>query len=886
MGGKKDLLFKNWLLCCVFLCALSLGFGVNPVIAQEEEEEEEEAFTLEEITVTAEKREAELQKVPLDISVVRTEDMDKLGVHTVERLGELLPDIQTSQNAGSYATVKIREVRSNFWNPIHETTVAMHMNGVQLTRVNGFNNMFFDLQRMEVLKGPQGTLYGRGSTAGSMNFISQKPILEEVGGYVTVEAGNYSLYRTEGALNIPVTEKLAFRVAGRTYQHDGYNDTGWGDQDSWSGRVSMNWEPTDKDQFTLVWDQESSENNGNSGTGNVFGTYGDLLIVPNSLDPLWADNPVTQTGPTHEIKLPWQSKWYMGESLNQNYNDLTSWGFMAQYDRELSFAYVAVIYGHRALHERKQYAMAMPGFAFSYADYADITNPTYPNKYLDNLDPTKPYQDSVMINPYSWGAPSVWTIGATNSKTDSFEARILSKKTITMGDGYEWVAGYMYQDDDLWESDVGPFNPMKVNINTKVSALFGQAAYEIIDKLTLTGGYRYSWDEKIFNGRAGTIFSGDYDPSSTGPSWRDISSGFKLDYDTYKLNLSYAATDTIMGYAQYSLGVKTGNMDYQGNVIPPEKLAAFEVGFKSRFLDNRLQFNLTAYYYDYKNYNDWGSVSKCKAYNIYDADGEVVGSTDSIDPDTQGTADTTLLHTCYDGWHEPDTDNGESGAQVGGDGTTDVYDDEYNYSVAVSAGGSEQIGVNLNVIYLLTSKDTLNLSASYSSNKYTEYDMAAAMLKAYPTADSPYRDNTVAESGREFGGAPIRGNLSYNRSMFLFGMDMLNFNIRAQYEGKGIDQYVNDGQANMYIMDGRDDYWLMSTSITYNSSRWVPEGTNWTASFWCNNIFNSQQFESISYTGSYSYATYSNINIAENAGTYTATFIEPRIFGASITFNF
>ncbi len=894
MGGKRCFMFKDWLLCCFVMALVLSPLCLSGHVFAQEDSGEEEAFTLEAITVTAEKREAELQKIPLDISVVRTEDMSRLGVQTIERLDELLPDIQTSQSAGSYAVVKIREVRSNFWNPIHETTVAMHMDGIQLTRVNGFNNMFYDLQRMEVLKGPQGTLYGRGSTAGTMNFISQKPILDDLGGYVTVEAGNFSLYRTEGALNIPVAEKLAFRVAGRTYRHEGYNDSGWGDQDAWSGRVSMNWEPTDKDQFTLVWDQESSENNGSSGTGHVFGTYGDLTIVPNTYNPSLADLAVAQIGPTTEIKLPWQSKWLTTDTLNMNFNDLTSWGFMAQYDRELPFAYLTVLYGHRALHERKQYVGVMPGFTFAYL-----------GETIPNIDDTKSYQDTIMLNPHPYGPPSVWTYGATNSKTDSFEARLLSKATITMGDRYEWVAGYMYQDDDLWESDVGIFNPMKVNINTKISALFGQAAFQIVDKLTLTGGYRYSWDEKIFDGRAGTMFAPDYN-NPLSPGWRDIDSGFKLDYDTYKINLSYSPTEAIMGYVQYALGIKTGNMDYQGHVIPPEKLASFEAGFKSRFLDNRLQLNLTAYYYDYKNYNDWGSVSKCRAYRVYDDNGNPITgeSVASIDPVAQNTTDVALLHECFNGWRAPLDETDEEGAQAidwdayaadladngviddeaNDPGDYDVYDDEYNYSAAVSAGGSEQVGVNLNIIYLLTSKDTFNISATYSSNKYTDYDMAAAMLVAYSNADSPYRDNTTPETGRKFGGAPIRGNISYNRSMFLFGMDMLNFNLRAQYEGKGIDKYVNDGSSNPYTMPGRDEYWLMSTSITYSSSRWVPEGTSWIASFWCNNLFDSQHFDSINYAGSYSYRTSATID--PYSGTYGGSFVEPRIFGASITFNF
>jgi iron complex outermembrane receptor protein len=92
--------------------------------------------------------------------------------------------------------------------------------------------MYFDLQRVEVLKGPQGTLYGRGSTAGSMNIMTQKALLGEVNGHVSAEAGNFGLFRTEGAINIPVADKLAFRVSGRILKRDGYNDAGFNDQDA------------------------------------------------------------------------------------------------------------------------------------------------------------------------------------------------------------------------------------------------------------------------------------------------------------------------------------------------------------------------------------------------------------------------------------------------------------------------------------------------------------------------------------------------------------------------------------------------------------------------------------------------------------------------------
>ena len=182
----------------------------------------------------------------------------------------------------------------------------MHIDGVQLTRSNGFDNLFFDLQRVEVLKGPQGTLYGRGSTAGSMNITSQKPILNEFGGYLTFEEGNYNLRRGEGALNIPAMDKLAFRVAGRWIRKGGYSDAGDGSSDNKSGRISMTWEPTDKDTITLAYDREKSDSNGYGNSGSYYSTYGGVEIVP--IAPWTTEN-------TTVLELPYKTRWYKGDSL-------------------------------------------------------------------------------------------------------------------------------------------------------------------------------------------------------------------------------------------------------------------------------------------------------------------------------------------------------------------------------------------------------------------------------------------------------------------------------------------------------------------------------------------------------------------------------------------
>jgi iron complex outermembrane receptor protein len=131
----------------------------NPVLARDEKKDPDE-FQLEEIVVTAEKREAELQKIPMDISVARPDDLARLNITQIEELDKMMPDLNIEGTSGMLR-INIRDVETNFWNNTAETTVAVQLDGVMLTRSNSLEGKFYDLERVEMLKGPQGTLQGR-----------------------------------------------------------------------------------------------------------------------------------------------------------------------------------------------------------------------------------------------------------------------------------------------------------------------------------------------------------------------------------------------------------------------------------------------------------------------------------------------------------------------------------------------------------------------------------------------------------------------------------------------------------------------------------------------------------------------------------------------------
>ena len=178
---------------------------------------------------------------------------------SVYDLKKVLPDLNTSSTTGSTVMISLRGVggaADTLWNPIHETTTAVHIDGVQLTRANGFDNLFFDLQRVEVLKGPQGTLYGPRINSRKYEYYEPEALfLMNLAVTSPMKRVIINLRRGEGAVNIPAMDKLAFRVAGRWIRKGGYSDAGDGANESKSGRISMTWEPTDKDTITLAYDR-------------------------------------------------------------------------------------------------------------------------------------------------------------------------------------------------------------------------------------------------------------------------------------------------------------------------------------------------------------------------------------------------------------------------------------------------------------------------------------------------------------------------------------------------------------------------------------------------------------------------------------------------------
>ena len=225
----------------LFLCFFTGVSAAGGVFAQS-------SALLEEVVVTAQRRAESVQDVPIAINAFTEEQLKAVGIDSTLDIQLKVPGLHLEPLAG-HGFAYVRGVGTDTLTPGLEPTTAVHIDGVYLPRLTSIISDFYDTERVEVIKGPQGTLFGRNATGGVIHFLSRKPE-NELGGYIDVSGGNEGTVRVEGALNAPISERAALRVAGLFHDNNGYTDnsfTGKGEDttDVKSFRTQLLFRPTD-----------------------------------------------------------------------------------------------------------------------------------------------------------------------------------------------------------------------------------------------------------------------------------------------------------------------------------------------------------------------------------------------------------------------------------------------------------------------------------------------------------------------------------------------------------------------------------------------------------------------------------------------------------------
>ncbi len=227
-------------------------------------------MAIEDIQVTAERHATNIEKTPLSITAISADSLDKSNINQLADTNGLVPGLEITKSSGFETMVTIRGVGSE--TPENATTtvpgVAFFMDGVYIANTVSLDQTLFDIDHIEVLRGPQGALYGQSATGGAITVVTKQPDLNDFGGTADVSVGNYDLTRARAEVNIPVDDTIAVRASVQKYDHDGFtNDTAipgfdLDDAHDVSGKVAVLWKPTSNFSATLTGQWYSADQNG------------------------------------------------------------------------------------------------------------------------------------------------------------------------------------------------------------------------------------------------------------------------------------------------------------------------------------------------------------------------------------------------------------------------------------------------------------------------------------------------------------------------------------------------------------------------------------------------------------------------------------------------
>jgi iron complex outermembrane receptor protein len=516
--------------------------------ADTEMPDEMRATQLDSITVSAQKREEDMAKVPISVSAISGDELSRRGATDTSALGSLAPNVNvSSETQRDSVFITIRGVSGTDIRNEADPTTAFHVDGAYVTRLSGAGAYFYDLDRVEVLRGPQGTLYGRNSTSGAVNLVSRRPG-NAFEGYVNGTVGSDSLFRTTGALNLPLVDQtLALRVAFLTEDRDGFRDNGplvsaeGDDSDSFAARAHLGFTASDRLDFLLTLETYERK-----GVGGV------QAFLP------FPGNPNPQVAITDRERFP-----------------LDTLGF-----RDISDDSVR-------LEANYDLGLATATYQFSWRDSE--------RELFEDLDGTA-VSDSTLGEEFR-----------SIAKTHEF------RLTSPGGETFDWILGAFYLDETINSvfniqipTVIGAFSRLDFDFvdrdqKNESLAFFGQGTWALSDRLNLTGGLRWTKDDKEKPDSAQIIRRRN---AAGPPPLQVIVQNQEADWDevTWRAALDYALSPTHLLYASASTGYKSGgfNRGTSQAIYDPETVLAFEVGSKSTLLDNRLRLNLSAFYYDYE----------------------------------------------------------------------------------------------------------------------------------------------------------------------------------------------------------------------------------------------------------------------------------------------
>ena len=702
------------------VCAGAIAF---PAYAQDTAAAEEAAPTAD-IVVTAQRSSQRLQDVPIAVSAFSSEALDKQQIKNTSDLQLTLPNVTFTKGNFTGSSFTIRGIGDLCVGSTCDSATAIHLNNAPLAATRLFESEFYDMGQIEVLRGPQGTLYGRNATSGVINFKTQTPKLTATEASVEAEYGNYNSVKGKMMVNVPLGDIAAIRVAGFYLNRGGYttnifNNTKIDDRDMWGGRVSLRVEPDsgttmdfmvqyfhekdnrlriqkqmcDRDPTgvlgCLAGQRQFEVTNANTTFVGVltsrefFATQG--LPASLALGSIYGNDPYNWAGATNPADF---------RTVNTDFTPTYStreWIVQAGLDQELGSGLNLSLQGNYqnvfvesqqdynlSVQNRANYAPALATlnvfatggagavFVPYFAPLAAALIPNGPNGLLctslaeetgtgvfgGHRTCTMTPQDFDRSNSYTsnWSAEAIIT-SKWDGKFNVLLGGIYSRFHSTEGSyyvdafGIDYFVGVFGSFTSLVTgrppSYLGTptFRNQSDDLRVNSEGLFGEAYYDFNDSVKLTLGVRYNHDEKVVRARS-TLASFVTPYTATNAYQSPYAAGFDADpatacptpgsnvagaigsvpgceaYQNRRVSfsemtgravLNFDLSPDNMVYLSYSRGYKSGGINPPlqpvftvPETFDPEFVNAFEIGSKNTLMNGKMTFNVTAFYYKYK----------------------------------------------------------------------------------------------------------------------------------------------------------------------------------------------------------------------------------------------------------------------------------------------
>lgn len=850
-------------------CALSALSISLPAFAQN---------TIGEVVVTAERREQSVQKSSLAIQVLSADTLKDAGVTQIRDLTSVVPGVNIGQG-GPATQIYIRGVGDFGSTPTFNPAVATYIDGVYVARTNAIEGNLYDIQRVEVLKGPQGTLYGRNAAGGALNVITNQAQLGQTAGAVNIEVGNYNAVNLDGFFNLGVNDNLAVRGAFQVTNRDGYSSMGFDDDSKEALRFNINWKPSDDLQLKVggAWTHI-----GGMGPGYNFTPILDPRVVT-ALNAIGVTVPTSsrlsmtdpRVAPVLQgidalaafLRPPFNT---MGNS-GANPASVVGGGAVPG----TPYCVPAAVFNNARLNGVvTPIRNTGPGYCNIVAAQVGVVNPNYYAAFDPNEWQKAAHQDNEYWNlnaELTWhmGLGTLTILPAYREVQNDYVtfpvtvydnggrspeqsiAKSLEVRLANDTDLVDWTLGaYAFQErqhqytGQFVNENVGMQQSQSHTNNVFITsnwATFAQGTWHLTDQLRAITGVRYSEEKKSTDGFTWLVYPNAAFGSparldcqfSNGDCLNERWKGeVKFTSTNWKLGVEYDITPVNMIYATASTGFKAGGLNTNGipgtgfNLVTtgpnlsngvgrpatynPEKLMAYDIGSRNRFLDGSLQVNLEAFYWQYEGHQE--NVSATVA--------------------------------------TPTGNRNLGGLQNVGD--ADVY------------------GADIDIVARLTANDTVRFNAEYLHSEYTKFNfilvnVVEGLTINCPTSAAPVPPaQNVDCTGRPLTRAPEwTGSMAYTHNFELSTGARVDATVNGQF---ATESYVWP----MYLpQDIAPSYFSISANATYIAA----EG-NWTAQAFVRNLTNEEII-----TGAFQSAGIHPNFLVRNIGA-------PRTFGVRVGVKF